>query len=249
MAIDWTTFILEIINFLVLVWILQHFLYRPVLETLARRRAGIERTLAEARDAETRAGALRAQFENRLADWEQEKAALRARFEQELTAERSRQMQALADALVQERERRAAQDTHRQEALRLELESQALEQARRFATVLLARLASPELEARLVDAGIEDFAALPADQLNGIAAAARTPGARVLVASAFPLTEEQQQRIGAALAARLSASLDLDYRVDATLRAGLRLALGPWQMKFSLADELAQFAAATHHAD
>lgn len=249
MVIDWTTFTLEIVNFLVLLWILQHFLYRPVLETIARRRAGIERTLAEARDAEIRAGALRAQFENRLADWEQEKAALHARFEQEMTVERSRQMQALASALAQERERNVAQDAHRREALRRELETQALEQACRFATALLTRLASPELEARLVDAGIEDFAALPADQLNGIAAAARTPGARVLVASAFPLTEEQQKRIGAALAARLGASPALDFRVDATLLAGLRLALGPWQMKFALADELAQFAAAAHHAD
>ena len=249
MVIDWTTFTLEIINFLVLVWILKRFLYQPVLETLAQRRVGIERTLTEARELETRAGVLRTQFENRLADWEQEKAALRARFEQELTAERSRQMQALADALAQEQERHAAQDAHRQEALRLELESQALKQARRFATTLLARLASPELEARLVEAGLEDFAALPADLLNGIAAVARTPGAQVRVASAFPLTEEQQERIGAALAARLGASPDLDFRVDATLGAGLRLALGSWQLNFSLADELAQFAAATHHAD
>lgn len=249
MAIDWTTFILEIINFLVLVWILQHFLYRPVLETLARRRAGIEHTLAEAREAETRAGALQAQFENRLADWEQEKAALRIRFEQEMTIERSRQMQALANALAQERERSAAQDAHRRDEQRRELETQALEQARRFATALLARLVSPELEARLVEAGMEDFAALPADSLNGLATAARTPGAPVRVASAFPLSEAQQKHIGATLAARLGAALDLDYRVDPTLGAGLRLALGPWQMHFSLADELAQFAAATHHAD
>lgn len=249
MAIDWTTFILEVINFLVLVWILQNFLYRPVLETLARRRAGIERTLAEAREVENRAGALRTQFENRLADWEQEKATRQARFEQELTAERSRQMQALAHALAQERERSAAQDAHRQEALRLDLESQALEQARRFATALLARLAGPELEARLVEAGLEDFAALPADLLNGITTAARMPGARVLVASAFPLTEEQRERIGATLAARLGVSPDLDFRIDTQLGAGLRLALESWQLNFSLADELAQFAAATHHAD
>lgn len=249
MAIDWTTFILEVINFLVLVWILQNFLYRPVLETLARRRVGIERTLAEAREVENRAGALRTQFENRLADWEQEKATRQARFEQELTAERSRQMQALAHALAQERERSAAQDAHRQEALRLDLESQALEQARRFATALLARLAGPELEARLVEAGLEDFAALPADLLNGITTAARMPGARVLVASAFPLTEEQRERIGATLAARLGVSPDLDFRIDTQLGAGLRLALESWQLNFSLADELAQFAAATHHAD
>ena len=31
MAFDWTTFGLEIINFLALLWILKRFLYRPVL--------------------------------------------------------------------------------------------------------------------------------------------------------------------------------------------------------------------------
>lgn len=158
-------------------------------------------------------------------------------------------MQALADALIEEQERRAAQDAQRQEALQLELESQALEQARRFATALLARLASPELEARLVDAGLEDCSALPEDQCNGLVTAARMSDARLRVTSAFPLTEEQQEPSRATLAARLGASPILDFRVDATLGAGLRLALGPWQLNFSLADELAQFAAATHHAD
>ena len=78
MEIDWTTFVLEVINFLVLVWILRRYLYRPVLNTLAARKAGIERVLAEAKEAEERASALKGQFESRLADWEQEKAAARA---------------------------------------------------------------------------------------------------------------------------------------------------------------------------
>jgi F-type H+-transporting ATPase subunit b len=249
MAIDWTTFTLEIINFLVLVWLLKRFLYQPVLETLARRRAGIERTLSEAREVEIRADALRTQFENRLADWEQEKAALRVGFEQELTAERSRQMQALADALAQERERHSAREAHRQAALRLELESQALAQARRFATTLLTRLAGPELEARLIKVSLEDCAALPEAQCTGLVAAARTPDARLSVTSAFPLTEAQRQRIESALTARLGASPPLAFHIDAQLGAGLRLALGAWQLTFSLADELAQFAAAIHHAD
>ena len=39
MELDWTTFILEIINFLVLVWILHRFLYQPVMNVIAQRRA------------------------------------------------------------------------------------------------------------------------------------------------------------------------------------------------------------------
>ena len=37
MQIDWTTLVLEIINFLVLVWILKRFLYKPVMEAIAAR--------------------------------------------------------------------------------------------------------------------------------------------------------------------------------------------------------------------
>ena len=34
MNIDWTSFSLEIINFLVLVWLLKHFLYKPVMDII-----------------------------------------------------------------------------------------------------------------------------------------------------------------------------------------------------------------------
>ena len=37
MQLDWTTFILEIVNFLVLLWILKRFFFRPVREAIARR--------------------------------------------------------------------------------------------------------------------------------------------------------------------------------------------------------------------
>ena len=37
MQFDWTTFILEMLNFLVLVWILQRLIYRPVLAMLDAR--------------------------------------------------------------------------------------------------------------------------------------------------------------------------------------------------------------------
>ena len=48
MELDWSTFLLEIINFLILVWILKRFLYRPVLEVITRRREQVEKTLHEA---------------------------------------------------------------------------------------------------------------------------------------------------------------------------------------------------------
>jgi F-type H+-transporting ATPase subunit b len=67
MELNWSTFVLEIINFLVLVWILQRLLYKPVLAVIARRRAGIEKTLADAKHLQAEAERLKAQYESRLA--------------------------------------------------------------------------------------------------------------------------------------------------------------------------------------
>ena len=51
MDIDWTTFLLELINFAILVWILKRFLYAPVRRALEARR---ERAEAALREAEAR---------------------------------------------------------------------------------------------------------------------------------------------------------------------------------------------------
>ena len=52
MQIDWMTLVLEIINFLVLVWILKRFLYKPVMEAIAARQRRVDGKLAEAKAIE-----------------------------------------------------------------------------------------------------------------------------------------------------------------------------------------------------
>jgi hypothetical protein len=74
MPFDWATFGLEILNFLVLVWLLARFLYRPIIGAIARRKAEIADTVAVAQAKEAEAHALARQYEERLASWEREKA-------------------------------------------------------------------------------------------------------------------------------------------------------------------------------
>jgi F-type H+-transporting ATPase subunit b len=241
MELDWTTFGLEVVNFLVLLWILKRFLYRPVLATLAERRAGIARVLGEAKEAEERAASLKTQFEGRLADWEQEKTAARVRFEAELAAERRRQMDILARELASERERSAALDAHRQETLKREFMAQAGQEARRFAVGVLGRIAGPELESRLVDMFIEELAGLPEARLAPLLAGGNGQ-AQGRVMSAYPLSEDQRRRIAAALKARLDPGGGWGFQEDGSLLAGVRVSLGAWQMDFSLAGELGAFA-------
>ncbi len=84
MELSWSTFVLELINFLVLVWILKRFLYKPILEVIARRKAGIEQVRAEAEDLHASAEQLRQQYEGRLAAWNRERQQARDDLKREL---------------------------------------------------------------------------------------------------------------------------------------------------------------------
>ena len=48
MEIDWFTVIAQVINFLILVWLLKRFLYKPVLNAIAEREKKIAAQLSDA---------------------------------------------------------------------------------------------------------------------------------------------------------------------------------------------------------
>lgn len=244
MEFNGTTFVLEIINFLVLVWLLRRLLYKPVTAAIARRQAGIEEIRAEAgrrfADAET----LKAQYENRMADWEKEKAQARQQLLQELEAERTRLTAALNAALDDERERRRAAEQRRALDERRGLEAQARAESLRFAARLLSRLSSAELEdgiRRLLQA---DLPQLPAEQLQALRAAGQAGAARIT--SAYPLGETQRAGLAEALNELAGKPLACDFAEDGDLLAGLRISLGPWMLRANLQDELQFFAEAAH---
>ena len=57
MAIDWMTVSAQIVNFLLLVWLLKRFLYQPVLSAMDRREQDIAERLGAALDREQQAEA------------------------------------------------------------------------------------------------------------------------------------------------------------------------------------------------
>ena len=246
MEFDWVTFALEIVNFLVLVWILKRFLYEPVLQTIARRKAGIERSLADAAARHAEAEALELRYRDRLADWEKEKLGLRAQAAAEIEAERARRMAALQDVLEKEGARRRAVDERQAQEWRGRLERQAVEQGAQFAARLLARLASPELETRLVAVALEDLAQLSGPQMQAVRAACRDGQERIVMTSAFPLPEAARGALVEGLARAAAARPVAEFVEDPGLLAGLRIDIGPWVMHANLRDELSFFGEAAH---
>jgi F-type H+-transporting ATPase subunit b len=248
MQLDLTSFILELINFAVLVWILHRFLYRPVLAAIDRRRSAVEHTLAQAKEAREQAATARSEVETRLADWEREQAKARSALAAELATQREKGLAEAARAAEQERARLAALEAKQALERQRADETRALEQASGFVARLLERLAGPDLDARLVELFASDLGALADDRRAALAAAARTAGGRVAVRSARALSEAARARIEQALSQALGIDCRADFAVDPALLAGVSVALGPWLLQADLHDELRFFSAGPRDA-
>lgn len=248
MELNWSTFFLEILNFLILVWILKRFLYKPVMATIAKRRALVEQTLAEAQTKMAEAEALKNRYESRLADWEQEKLGARETLHAEMAKERERLMAALRVELDNEREKALAVEAQwREDSLRKCQES-CLTQGARFVSRLLSAVSGPELDARLCDFALAQIDHLPAERLESIRIAGDGQAGQAHVVSAYPLDEARRTLLSEKLAHVLGAPVSCSFGEDAALLAGLRIHLGPWVFHANLQDELKGFAECAYDA-
>ena len=241
MSFDWTTFFLELVNFLVLVWILKRLFFRPVLDMIAKRRAAIEKTLADAKAIEAQADETKSKYEGRMANWEAERNAARAKLADEISAERQHRMARLEQAINAEREKSRVSEARRLEEQARAAEIRAIAQAAGFATRLLERFAGPELDARIAELLAEDLKQSSDGQKQALREAAREPDAQLEMTSARELPEAVRSQLMQTIKETLGILPSVAMRIDPGVLAGVRLALGPWILQATLADELAFF--------
>src|SRR5665647_469211 len=79
MLIDWFTVGAQALNFVVLVWLLKHFLYKPVLDAIDAREKQIAAQLADAEAKKAEAKKERDEFQRKNDDFDQQRAALLAK--------------------------------------------------------------------------------------------------------------------------------------------------------------------------
>ncbi|MEA3275916.1 MAG: F0F1 ATP synthase subunit delta [Pseudomonadota bacterium] len=244
MELSWSTFLLEIVNFLVLVWILKRFLYKPVLNAVARRRENIAQTLEAARQERETGEALRGQYERRLSDWEREREEQRRVLQREMDAERARRREALAAEIDDERRKAQVLADRERGEIERRLETQALRLGTEFAARLLTRVAGPELESRLVEAAREDIDKLSAEQRRSLEQALKNHAGQVDITSARRLEGARREGLETALSDLAGGPVAFRYRVDAELIGGLQVSIGAWVLHANLRDGLRSFAEA-----
>lgn len=249
MELNWTTFFLELANFLVLVWLLKRFFYAPVRRAMDERRRSIEQTLLHAEETRAQADGLKSQFETRLDDWEREKEEHRARFLADLENEKQDNHARFQKQLENERDERARAEERQAEADRESAQSEAFAVAMGFVQTVLMEVADAALEGRLVDvilARLEADDAVTAWQPQILAARTALPDESgkpvAAVRSAYPPDPAQRQRLLSILERKAGCELGCTWDVDPDLIAGLEIRIGPYLIEASLKSEMRFFS-------
>lgn len=243
---DWTSYALQVINFLVLAWLLHKLFYRPVMQAIDQRQKAILQVTQEARDMRSQAEALQADLRQQWAEGETRRASALAQLNQDMAVERQRRMDVLDADCRKENDRRSALAEARVQAAITEARSSLEDTVYTGVGQLLQRVSGPEMGARLLDLLIEDLPRLSAAQLEGLRHAV-SAGGRVEVLAAHALPPIEQARLQLALEAVLQKPVSWTYTVAPELVAGLRVGIGPWQLAASVADELVFFRQGARH--
>lgn len=239
MGIDWVTVGAQIVNFLVLAWLLKRFLYRPVVDAMQQRELGIASRLAQAEQRERQAQAEAAAYRGKMAAIDRERDMQLGQARE--VAERERHAlldQARAEARASRE--RWQQDLEREQAdfdaaLVREMAEAAIDVARRA----LADLADARLEAQALAAVARRLQALPDDERQAFADAA--PHLRL--ATAFEPDPGALAGLREALADALGKPVELECVRKPELLFGIELAAAGHKLAWSATaylDEIAE---------
>lgn len=241
MQIDWWTLGLQTVNFLIVVWLLSRFLYRPIRKTIEDREAADRAAREEARKQVETAEETRRTYEAKLAEIGKAQQAREAEFSRAMQAERQKILDATRGetaAMIEKAREKIAQE--RREALE-NLRGEVL----RLATDLArTSLAAPSGQADPVAQVTAYLDALDATALDDLRREATSGPEALSVVTATAPTETERAAWRAALDPRLGPGAGIGFATDPDILGGAELHLPHAALRFSVADRLNRAAAA-----
>lgn len=247
MQIDWFTFGAQILNFLLLIWLLKRFLYSPIIAAMDRReehiRSRIEGADRRRREAEEEAEAFRKRSEE-----------LEARRE-EVLAEARREADRRRKELIREARQNVADlESRWREALKEERDAfveaigdSIVSSAMSIMRSLLRNLADADLDDQIFDTFIDRLHDLDESEQDRLAQAVRSD-ARIQVGSSYELDRKQRHSLTEALRSVTQSDVEPSFDVVDTAVLGLEVRVGERKLAWSADDYLTRLESVLQHA-
>ena len=238
MLIDWFTIGAQVLNFLILVWLMKRFLYKPILNAIERREQRIATELANAEKKKTEAQKESDEFRHKNEEFDQQRTLLLRDATEEAKTERQRLLDAARQAAT-------ALSLKRQEALRNDVQNlhQAISRRTQQEVFAIARkaltdLATTSLEERIGEMFTRRLREMDDSMKASLVEALKTASDPAIVRSAFDLPADQRTVIQNTLNETFSAEIHVRFETVPELISGIELITNGEKIAWNIADYL-----------
>lgn len=239
MLIDWFTVVAQIINFLILVWLLKRFLYKPILTAIDAREQRIAAKLADADAKKMEAQKERDAFQQKNEDFDKQRIERMNQVAEAVNAERAQ----LLDAARQESSdlRAQLQVTLKNErhSLNEALSHRAREEVFAIARKTLIDLADTTLEDRVTAVFLDRLRELDDGEMADLKLVFKASVDPLLIRTAFTLSTEQCAAIETTINGVLGEEKAVKFETAPDLISGIELVANGRKVAWSIASYLA----------
>jgi F-type H+-transporting ATPase subunit b len=164
MSIDWFTTGAQIVNFLILVWLLKKLLFKPIIGAMERREQCLASRLQQAETKMGEAQALKNQYEKHLQQLQIEKDQVLSQARQQAESEKAQLLQNLSEEIQQKKTQFDSEMRKQQQELAPLISRTIAEKSLLLSNKMLISLADQTLEQRIIDFFLQHLSGLPDDE-------------------------------------------------------------------------------------
>lgn len=238
MLIDWFTVCAQAVNFLILVWLLKRFLYKPVLTAIATREKLIADQLQDAAAKKIEAQRERDDFQHKNEEFDRQRLAMFGQAVESVKLERQKMLDAARRDTEALRIKLQASVKNERETLNRKIVSRVQEEVFAISRKALADLSSTNLETSLGEVFVRHLRALDGLMKENFVNALKTSAEAACVRSTFDLTPDQKSAIQNILNEMSSAAIQVRFEVAANLICGIELVANGQKIAWSITDYL-----------
>jgi F-type H+-transporting ATPase subunit b len=230
MEINWFTFFAQIVNFFVLVFVLQRLLYKPIIKAMERREKTIRDRLESAAQQQQEAQQEKAYYQQMQTEFAAQQGELMVMAKLEVEQTRKKLLQEVEDAAVKERGRWQASLQRQKSSFLQELRLRTVQQLQTIARSVLQNLAEVTLEEQIAKVFLKRLQYISdRDRANLVSALSHNNGDTIVlsVLSTFELPEEIRTAIANILGNYFHeaglGNVQLNYEIQTDLICGIEL--------------------------
>jgi F-type H+-transporting ATPase subunit b len=238
MLIDWFTVAAQALNFLILVWLLKRFLYKPILRAMDARE---QRIAAQLREAEAQKAEARKEGEELRAAREEFERTKQARFKEVTDEVNTLRQQSTEKARVEVENLRAKwREAVRsdEKTLLRDLADRVQRETFAIAGKILDDLAGKKIEQQVVDVFLHRLHSLGDSEKKQMATLIGGSRSPVLVRSAFDLPVPARAEIEKTVRAEFATDNRVEFENAAELIGGIELIGNGHKISWSVGDYL-----------